>query len=246
MTDDQSGIVGHLVIERHDEYGNLLERFEGKNLVTQVGDQVYGERAAQIQGSAFTLTAITNATTAVCTTSATHNLSVGDSVLIAGVTPSGYNGRWGITAVGSATTFSIYVGTALGAGSAFGTATGLSQPVPSGMKLGTGSTAVAKTGAGAALVTYLSGSNKAFDATYPQSSIPGSARRITYRRTYAAGEATTASAITEAVIVNDNIITTDATSTAANTVSRILVTGISAKGASDTLTATWNHDLLGA
>ena len=48
----------------------------------------------------------------------------------------------------------------------------------------------------------------------------------------------------EAVIVNDTIAT-DATSTAANTISRILVTGISAKGASDTLTATWNHDLLG-
>jgi hypothetical protein len=116
------------------------------------------------------------------------------------------------------------------------------------MKLGTGSTAVAKTGAGAALVTYLSGSNKAFDGSFPASSQPGgagTARRIQYKRTYAAGEATTASAITEAVIVNDTIAT-DATSTAANTISRILVTGISAKGASDTLTATWNHDLLGA
>jgi hypothetical protein len=113
------------------------------------------------------------------------------------------------------------------------------------MKLGTGGTAVAKTGAGAALVTYLSGSNKAFDATFPQSALNGSSRRITYKRTYAAGEATTASAITEAVIVNDTI-SNDSTSTAANTMSRILVTGISAKGASDTLTATWNHDLLGA
>jgi len=108
-----------------------------------------------------------------------------------------------------------------------------------------GTVYLAKTGAGAALVTYLSGSNKAFDATYPQSSLNGASRRITYKRTYAAGEATTASAITEAVIVNETIAT-DATSTAANTISRILVTGISAKGASDTLTATWNHDLLGA
>jgi hypothetical protein len=37
----------------------------------------------------------------------------------------------------------------------------------SGMKLGTGTTAVAKNGAGAALVTYLAGSNLAFDATFP-------------------------------------------------------------------------------
>lgn len=36
-----------------------------------------------------------------------------------------------------------------------------------GMKLGTGTTAAAKNGAGAALVTYLSGSNVAFDASYP-------------------------------------------------------------------------------
>lgn len=167
---DQSGIFGTLIIERHDAEGNLLERFEGSNLVTQVGDQVYGERGGGVSGA---------------------------------------------------------------------------PAAPTGMKLGTGSTAVAKTGAGAALVTYLSTSNKAFDATYPQSALNGSSRRVTYKRTYAAGEATSASPITEAVIVNDTI-GTDATSTAANTISRILVVGISAKGASDTLTATWNHDLLGA
>jgi hypothetical protein len=164
---DANAIRGNLVIERHDENGELIERFEDSNIVTQVGDQMYGERGAGI---------------------------------------------------------------------------GAAPAVPTGMKLGTGGTAVAKTGAGAALVTYLSTSNKAFDATYPQSSLNGAVRRITYKRTYAAGEATTASAITEAVIVNDTIAT-DATSVAANTISRILVTGISAKGASDTLTATWNHDV---
>jgi hypothetical protein len=243
---DKSGIKGTLVIERHDKDGNLLERFEGSNLITQVGDQYYGDRAAQIQGSTVAVTAITNAAAAVVTTGAAHGFSAGDVVTLAGVTPAGYNNKWAITAVGSTTTFTINVGTALGAGSAFGTAQGLTTPAATGMKLGTGGTAVAKTGAGAALVTYLSGSNKAFDATFPQSSIPGSARRITYKRTYAPGEATTASAITEAVIVNDALITTDATSTAANTISRILVTGISAKASTDTLTSTWNHDLLGA
>src|SRR5262249_10417918 len=118
--------------------------------------------------------------------------------------------------------------------------------VPTGIKLGTGSTsggnAVGKTGTGAALATYLSGSNKAFDSTYPQSSLNGSSRRVTYKRTYAAGEATTTSAITEAVIVNDTIAT-DATSAEANTIARIAVSGISGKGASDTLTAIWHHDL---
>lgn len=170
MSTDNAGITGTLVLERRDKDGNLIEKFEGKNIVTRVGDQVYGERGAGVSGA---------------------------------------------------------------------------LAAPTGMKLGTGSTAVAKTGAGAALVTYLSGSNKAFDGTYPQSSLNGSSRRITYRRTYAAGEATTASPITECVIVNDTIAT-DATSPEANTIARILVTGISAKAASDTLTATWHHDLLGA
>jgi hypothetical protein len=172
MSNDNAGITGTLVVERFDKDGELLERFEGKNLVTDVGDQLYAER-----------------------------------------------------------------------GSGVGT-----PDLPTGMKLGTGSTAVAKTGAGAALVTYLSGSNKAFDGGFPTSTQPGgagTARVITYKRTYAAGEATTASPITEAAIVTETI-SSDTTSTAAETISRILVAGISAKGASDTLTCTWTHSLLGA
>lgn len=169
-SNDKGQIVGHAIIERFDKDGKLLERCEVTNLVTQYGDQVYGERGGGVSGA---------------------------------------------------------------------------PAAPTGMKLGTGSTAVAKTGAGAALVTYLTGSNKAFDATYPQSSLNGASRRITYKRTYAAGEATTASAITEAAIVNETI-SNDDTSTAGETISRVLVTGISAKGATDTLTVTWNHDLLGA
>jgi hypothetical protein len=112
---------------------------------------------------------------------------------------------------------------------------------PTGMKLGTGSTAVAKTGAGAALVTYLTGSNKAFDATFPSEA----AGVATYKRTYAAGEATSASNITEAVIVTDTIAT-DATSTAANTVSRVLLASPAPKAAGDSLTITWTHTVLGA
>jgi hypothetical protein len=115
-----------------------------------------------------------------------------------------------------------------------------SVAAPTGMKLGAGSTAVAKTGAGAALVTYLAGSNKTFDSTFP--SVSGNV--VTFKRTYAAGEATTASPITEAVIVND--AATDATSTAANTWSRVLLTGIGSKGASDTLAITWTHTITGA
>lgn len=115
--------------------------------------------------------------------------------------------------------------------------------LPTGMRLGTGNTAVAKTGAGAAIVTYLATSNQAFDATFPSEA----GGVVTYKRTYAAGQATSASAITE-VVINTDTITNDnsTTATVANTVSRALLTGIGSKGASDTLTITWTHTILGA
>lgn len=240
----QAGIMGHVVAEMFGPDGELKARVEQHNLITDTGDQYYGDRTVNIKASSKTLTAITNASTAVCTTSAAHGYSVGDVVTIAGVTPSGYNGDWAITAVGSATTFSIYVGTALGAGSAFGTSVGQSFPKAAGMKLGGGSTAVAKSGAGAALVTYLADSQQAFDATWPSTSGTSGGRVVAYKVTYAAGKATTASAITEAVLFLDYIA--DATSSAANTIARVLLTGIGSKGANDTLTITWNHTILGA
>jgi hypothetical protein len=63
-----------------------------------------------------------------------------------------------------------------------------------------------------------------------------------YKATWAAGVATNA-AITEAVIVND--AGTNATSTAANTGSRAIITTTN-KGANDTLAITWNWRYLGA
>ena len=120
LREEHDGLIaiGYGYWELFDEHGHLKEAHPFANLITQVGDQFYGDRAAQIASGAKTLTAITNATTAVCTTSAAHGFGVGDVVTIAGVTPAGYNGSWAIVAVGSTTTFSIYVGTALGAGSA--------------------------------------------------------------------------------------------------------------------------------
>jgi hypothetical protein len=112
-----------------------------------------------------------------------------------------------------------------------------------GFRLGTGSTAVAKTGAGAAIVTYLTGSNKANDATFPTAS----GGVVTWKRTYAPGEATSASPITEVVLNTDTIANDNATTaTAANTIARALLSGIASKAAGDTLTITWTHTLLGA
>lgn len=108
-----------------------------------------------------------------------------------------------------------------------------------GMKLGTGATAAAKSGAGAALVTYETASNNPFDSTYPQlvDLSADTGWQIQYRTTWAAGDVTE-TALTEAVIVND--AASDATSTAANTISRVVFSSIN-KTASDTLVITWNH-----
>ena len=119
----------------------------------------------------------------------------------------------------------------------------LSSSLPAqvtGMKLGTGSTAPAKSGAGAALVTYLTDSHQANDGGYPTAA----AGVVTHRVTYAAGKATSASPITEVVLVTDALA--NATSSAANTISRALLSGIGSKQAGDSLQVTWTHTILGA
>ena len=112
-----------------------------------------------------------------------------------------------------------------------------------GMKLGTGTTAAAKAGAGGALVTYITGSNNLFDASFPATQNLGAGLGVNgqYKTTWAAGDVTN-SAITEAVIVND--AGTDATTTAANTSHRVVFTAIN-KTASDSLVITWNAKFLG-
>lgn len=118
--------------------------------------------------------------------------------------------------------------------------TGLPAQV-TGFKLGTGSTATAKTGAGAALVAYLAGSNKANDSGFP-TAVGGV---VTWKRTYGPGEATSASPITEVVLVTETIANDD-TSTVAETIARALISGVASKAAGDTLVITWTHTLLGA
>jgi hypothetical protein len=112
-----------------------------------------------------------------------------------------------------------------------------------GMKLGTGVTAASKAGAGAALVTYKTASNLAFDASFPATQNLGAGLGVNgqYKTTWGAGVATDA-ALTEAVIVND--AAANATSTAANTAHRVVFTAIN-KTASDSLVITWNAKFLG-
>lgn len=172
MTVDKSGIKGQVIAElrRPDpKTGELkvVQREVINNLVTQVGDQMYGERGADLGSLA----------------------------------------------------------------------------APTGMRLGTGTTAEAKTGAGAAIVTYVTASHTAFNGSYPQTALEGGARRITYQATWDPGEATN-STINEVVITNEDPLTNVA-GTAGNTISRAVFSSTIDKQAGDTLTVTWNHDLQG-
>jgi hypothetical protein len=130
------------------------------------------------------------------------------------------------------------------AGAGIGPAAPAAPTAASGMKLGTGATAAAKSGAGAALVTYETGSNNPFDATYVQfvDETGDTGWSVVYRTTWAAGDVTE-TALTEAVIVND--AGTDLTSSAANTYARITFSAIN-KTAADQLVITWSHKFLGA
>lgn len=125
-------------------------------------------------------------------------------------------------------------------------ASGIASPPAqvTGMQLGTGTTAVAKTGAGAAIVTVVASSLVAIDASFPTSALSGSSRRIQWKTTWAAGTAT-ANNISEVVLTNQATATQTAAPASA-TIARALLSPVVNKAAGDTLAITWNHDLLGA
>lgn len=112
------------------------------------------------------------------------------------------------------------------------------------MQLGTGTTAVAKAGAGSTIVTFIANSGVVFDSTYPQliDETGDTGWSIRYKTTWPAGTATN-SAITEAVITTQTGVNTAATAT--DTISRVVFTAID-KQAADSLAITWNHKILGA
>lgn len=119
---------------------------------------------------------------------------------------------------------------------------GTPPAAPTGMALGTGSTAAATSGAGAALVTGLAGSAAAFTSGATGGAGTGTARRITYTQTWAAGSAT-ASGIAEVVIQNGTATTVPSNTVVTNIVSRAVLGTVVNKGASDSLTITWTHDI---
>ena len=117
--------------------------------------------------------------------------------------------------------------------------------VPTGMRVGTGSTGVAKSGAGSAIVTYEGslGASQPMDGSFPTCAAIGSdvGWRITWKVTWALSEGNLASPIAETVVTNETG-PTDVAGNAANTISRALVSPTVTKTGADTLAITWQHD----
>ena len=109
-----------------------------------------------------------------------------------------------------------------------------------GMQIGSGVTAVAKSGAGSAMGALLAG--QAFDATYPLVNNLGAGLGVemVYKTTFAAGTGT--GTVEEATVTNGAI---GVASLEANTIARLL-TGTITKGAADSLAITWRHKNLAA
>lgn len=126
---------------------------------------------------------------------------------------------------------------------------GVSQPtLVTGMRLGTGTAAAAKSGTGAAVQTYVTGSgfSRSLDSGFPQVSNLGSGNgvNVVYQVTWPAGSATS-STLNEVVIVTDTIAS-DAASSASATIARGLFGTTITKASNESLVVVWNHKQLGA
>lgn len=110
--------------------------------------------------------------------------------------------------------------------------------IPTGMQLGTSSTAAAKSGAGAAIGVYLSGTSVGFTPTWPK----GSGAQpfvVEYRVEFLPGVGTSPN-VREVVIHNQPLVTNSG-APAANTFSRAVFPADVNKTAGKVLLVTWEH-----
>ena len=120
-----------------------------------------------------------------------------------------------------------------------------SQDIITGMRLGIGTTAASKSGAGSFIVTYITTSQEALDAVAVGSDLGGGAGwRQAHICTWIAGDITNA-AIAE-VALTDETPLTDVAGVAANTVAKFIFAATIDKQVGDSLEVTWNLDVLGA
>ncbi len=117
--------------------------------------------------------------------------------------------------------------------------------IVTGMRLGTGATAASKAGAGAAIVTYETGSNEDLDAV-PVGVDKGAGLgwRVPHICTWIAGDVVE-SALAE-VVLSDETPLTDVAGVVGDTVARFVFGSTIDKQAGDSLEVTWNVDFLGA
>jgi hypothetical protein len=114
--------------------------------------------------------------------------------------------------------------------------------IVTGMKLGTGTTAVTKADN---IETYITGSNEALDAAATDSDLgAGSGHRVIYVCTWVAGDVTNG-AIGEVVLTNQTALADNA-GAATDKVARYVFASTIDKQAGDSLEVTWNIDVLGA
>jgi len=123
---------------------------------------------------------------------------------------------------------------------------GDTELIVTGMKLGNdGATPEAKNGAGAAMVTYITGSQEALDAAPTEATKgAGAGWRATFICTWIAGDVTDAD-IEEVCLTNQTALA-DNTSAEADTIARYQFAAAIDKQAGDSLEVTWQIDILGA
>ncbi len=123
---------------------------------------------------------------------------------------------------------------------------GDTELIVTGMKLGTDSaTAVAKNGAGAGMVAYITGSEELLDAAPTEATKgAGAGWRATFVCTWDAGDVTN-SDIEEVCLTNQTALA-DNTSAVADTMARYIFGAPIDKQAGDSLEVTWQIDILGS
>lgn len=123
-TDGTSGFFTNVALKA--QTANVGADSGYRQAVGTDGTTTANQTGKALADSAKTLTAATAAASvATFTTSAAHGYSIGDIAVVAGVTPSGYNGTWTVASTPTSTTFTANIGSTPAAGSAFGTSTKL-------------------------------------------------------------------------------------------------------------------------
>lgn len=113
--------------------------------------------------------------TALATTSATHGFTVGNSIVIADATPSGYNGTFTIATVPSANSFTYSVATVTPAPPFLGVNTGGSVTATRGGSTRVDVTTIAAHGLSAGMSVTISGADACYNGTYTVLSSPSPA-----------------------------------------------------------------------